>query len=116
MSTEGRAAAVAAVGMELVRMRRKRGITQVALSEATDIAQADISRLENGSGNPTVYTLQRLAQGMGCRLKIAFEWDDSGTPNDTDDTGGPPNDEWDDMDDDWDDAVSESFDREFWGD
>ena len=42
------------------------------LSERTGIAQGDISKLENGSANPSVRTLQRLAAGMGMKLKIEF--------------------------------------------
>ena len=42
------------------------------LSERTGIAQADISKLENGNANPSLRTLQRLAAGMGMQVKIEF--------------------------------------------
>lgn len=48
------------------------GLTQAQLSERTGIAQSDISKLENGYGNPSLRTLQRLASGMGMELKIQF--------------------------------------------
>ena len=51
---------------------RKRGLTQQQLSERTGIAQTDISKLERGNGNPSLRTLQRLAAGMGMRVKIEF--------------------------------------------
>ena len=35
-------------------------------------AQTDISKLERGNGNPSLRTLQRLAAGMGMRIKIEF--------------------------------------------
>ncbi|MBQ5440003.1 MAG: helix-turn-helix transcriptional regulator, partial [Clostridia bacterium] len=35
-------------------------------------AQSDISKLENGTANPSVKTLQRLAAALGKRLKIEF--------------------------------------------
>lgn len=52
--------------------RKERNITQKQLSELTGIAQADISKLENGTANPSVKTLQRLANGMGMAVKIEF--------------------------------------------
>ena len=52
--------------------RQSAGITQKELSERTGITQADISRLENGSANPSLKTLQRLAEGMGMTLKLEF--------------------------------------------
>lgn len=47
-------------------------LTQKQLSDATGITQADISRLENGTGNPSLKTLKRLAAGLGMQLKIEF--------------------------------------------
>ena len=52
--------------------RKGGGLTQKELSERTGIAQADISKLENGNANPSLRTLQRLAAGMGMQVKIEF--------------------------------------------
>lgn len=52
--------------------RKASGLTQKDLAEKTGITQADISRLENGNANPSLKTLQRLAEGMGMRLKLEF--------------------------------------------
>lgn len=52
--------------------RERADLTQQQLAEATGIAQADISRLENGTANPSLSTLKRLASGMGMRLKVDF--------------------------------------------
>ena len=41
-------------------------------AEATGINQADISRLESGTANPSLRTLKRLAAGMGMALKVEF--------------------------------------------
>ena len=46
--------------------------TQKELAERTGINQADISKLENGTRNPSVNLLKRLAEGMGMVLKIEF--------------------------------------------
>lgn len=42
------------------------------LAERTGINQADINKLENGTRNPSVNLLKRLAEGMGMVLKIEF--------------------------------------------
>lgn len=52
--------------------RKEKSITQKQLADLTGIPQADISRLENGNANPSLRTLQRLADGMGMRLKLEF--------------------------------------------
>ena len=52
--------------------RERADLTQQQLAEATGIAQADISRLENGTANPSLRTLKRLASSMGMRLKVDF--------------------------------------------
>ena len=62
-----------AIMCAMVEARRESGLTQQQLSERTGIAQGDISKLENGSGNPSLNTLRRLASGMGMRLKLTFE-------------------------------------------
>ena len=52
--------------------RKASKLTQKDLATRTGIAQADISKLENGNANPSLRTLQRLAEGMGMRLKLEF--------------------------------------------
>lgn len=62
-----------AIMQALIDARKSTGLTQKELSERTGIAQADISKLEKGNGNPSLRTLQRLAAGMGMQIKIEFE-------------------------------------------
>ena len=57
----------------LIDARKSSGLTQKQLAERTGITQADISRLETGNANPSLRTLQRLAAGMGKRMKIEFQ-------------------------------------------
>ena len=52
--------------------RIKSGLTQMELSEKSGIAQADISRLENGTRNPSLAMVKRLAEGLGMRLKLEY--------------------------------------------
>ena len=56
----------------MLKARKESGLTQKQLSERTGIAQTDISKLERGNANPSLRTLQRLAAGMGMRVKIEF--------------------------------------------
>ncbi len=52
--------------------RIESGLTQQKLSELSGISQADISRLESGVANPSLKTLQRLANAMGRKVQIKF--------------------------------------------
>lgn len=61
-----------AVIRAIIDARREQGITQKELSERTGIAQGDISKLENGSANPSVKTLKRIAAALGKTVKIEF--------------------------------------------
>lgn len=56
----------------IVEARTSQNITQKELAERTGINQADISKLENGTRNPSVNLLKRLAEGMDMVLKIEF--------------------------------------------
>lgn len=56
----------------LVKARKDCKITQKTLSETTGISQSEISKIENGNGNPSLSTISRLAKGMGMKLKIDF--------------------------------------------
>ena len=56
----------------MIKVRKERGLTQKQLSELTGISQADISRIENGTRNPSLEMIKRLATGMGMRLKLEF--------------------------------------------
>jgi predicted transcriptional regulator len=56
----------------MVEARTSQNMTQKELAERTGINQADISKLENGTRNPSVNLLKRLADGMGMTLKIEF--------------------------------------------
>lgn len=61
-----------AIIQAIIDARKSCGITQKELSQKSGIAQGDISKLENGNANPSLRTLQRLAEAMGKTLKIEF--------------------------------------------
>ena len=56
----------------LVRIRKEQCLTQKELAARTGIDQGDISRLENGSRNPSLNMLKKLADGLGMSLRLEF--------------------------------------------
>ena len=56
----------------IIDARVSQNLTQKELAERTGINQADISKLENGTRNPSIKLLKRLAEGMDMVLKIEF--------------------------------------------
>lgn len=55
---------------ELVRIRKSLKLTQKDLSSLTGVTQADISRIESGTRNPSLRLVKRLAKGMGMEVKL----------------------------------------------
>ena len=53
--------------------RNENHLTQRELSDMTGIAQGDISKIENVNANPSIKTLDRLADALGKKLKVTFE-------------------------------------------
>ena len=53
--------------------RAKADLSQKQLSELTGIDQSDISKIERGTYNPSVATLERIANALGRRLTISIE-------------------------------------------
>ena len=56
----------------ILNARIQTGLTQMQLSEKSGISQADISRLERGTRNPSLSLLKRLAEAMDATLRIEF--------------------------------------------
>ena len=56
----------------MIAARNKQNITQKELSEITGITQADISRIENGTRNPSLAMVKRIAAGLGMQLRLEF--------------------------------------------
>lgn len=56
----------------MIQARSEQNLTQKELAKRTGINQADISKLENGTKNPSLKLLKKLANGLGMQLKIEF--------------------------------------------
>jgi DNA-binding XRE family transcriptional regulator len=58
------------LGPKIAQSRKALGLTQRELAERTGIDQAAISRIESGKANPTLDTLDALAEGVGRHLLV----------------------------------------------
>lgn len=56
----------------MIDARVQQNMTQKELSSKTGITQADISRIENGTRNPSLSMVKKLAKGLGMQLKLEF--------------------------------------------
>ncbi len=56
----------------MIDARKMQNMTQKELSARTGITQADISRIEKGTRNPSLNMLKKLAKGLGMTLKLEF--------------------------------------------
>ncbi len=65
--------ALQVVAADLQLARKAAGITLEALQLATGIDRAQLSRLLQSKGNPTLATLQRVAKACGRRIVIRCE-------------------------------------------
>lgn len=57
---------------EIIRLRIEKGLSQKDLAALMGTKQSAISRLENGSYNPSVEFLNRIAHTLGKELHISF--------------------------------------------
>ena len=61
------------LGRQLAALRNQKRLTQGDLAKATGIGQSEISRIEQGKGNPTQDTLRKLGASLGAVLTFATE-------------------------------------------
>ena len=58
---------------QLISLREQHGWTQRELADRAGMKQPQLARLETGQVEPKLDTLQRLAEAMGCRVRVSFE-------------------------------------------
>lgn len=63
----------AAVGENLRRLRRDRGVSLEALAASSGVSRATLATLEAGRGNPTLGTLNALCSSLGVSLGAVLE-------------------------------------------
>ncbi|WP_298767343.1 helix-turn-helix transcriptional regulator [uncultured Polaribacter sp.] len=57
-----------AIGRRIKKLREQRDIPQQDLAAKCNLEKSNLSRLEAGGTNPTIYTLQRIADNLGVSL------------------------------------------------
>ena len=56
----------------MIKARNEQNLTQKELADRIGMNQADICKLENGTRNPSLKLLQKLANGLNMDLRIQF--------------------------------------------
>ena len=67
-----RAAAYTMVGDAVAAARARKGISQKELAQATGIDQSDLSKIERGVANPSIGTLNRIAEALDAKLTVSI--------------------------------------------
>src|SRR5829696_3994326 len=63
----------AEVQMERIRqLRKEQGLSQAKLAVMADMDPATLNRLERGTGNPNLKTLERVAEALGVEVADFF--------------------------------------------
>ncbi|MGL4187733.1 MAG: helix-turn-helix domain-containing protein [Sphaerotilus sulfidivorans] len=58
---------------ELIAARARAGLTQQEVAERMGTTQSTVARLEGGKRPPSLRTVQRYAQAVGCRAVVRIE-------------------------------------------
>jgi transcriptional regulator with XRE-family HTH domain len=56
----------------MITLREQRGWSQRERADRACMKQPQLARLETGQVEPKLDTLQRLAEALGCRVRISF--------------------------------------------
>ena len=62
-----------AMARELIAARTQAGLTQADVAERMGTTQSTVARLEGGNAAPSLRSLQRYAQAVGCRAVVRLE-------------------------------------------
>ncbi|TLQ49507.1 helix-turn-helix transcriptional regulator [Ruoffia tabacinasalis] len=57
----------------VMKLRESLGLTQFEFAELVNKPQSTITRIENGNANPTIKTLESIAEQSGKKLVMSFE-------------------------------------------
>lgn len=66
------------LGLRIAQLRVEQGLSQRKLSMAIGLDRATLNRIEQGAGNPTIDTLQRIASGLDVPIEALFQGDGTG--------------------------------------
>jgi transcriptional regulator with XRE-family HTH domain len=68
-------------GSRVRELRRRKGITQVALAQQLGVTQRGISYYENEADNPSMDVIERIATALGVSKRLLIEDDDQQVAN-----------------------------------
>jgi len=57
---------------DVIKLRKSRGITQVALARKIGTTQSALSRFESGNISPTVGFIKKIAEALDAKLNIGL--------------------------------------------
>lgn len=60
------------VARELIRLRKKQGLSQSEVARRAGLKQPAIARLESGAVKPTLDTIQRVAHALGREVEVTL--------------------------------------------
>ena len=63
------------IAQNLRLLRRARHLTQERLAQRADVSSSQIRMLENGTSNPTIYTLLRICDALSIAPETLFSSD-----------------------------------------
>lgn len=61
------------IGQQIRERRKDLKINQAKLAQLSGIGLNSLSRLESGKGNPTLESLQKIAEVLGIELKFVIK-------------------------------------------
>lgn len=62
-------------GFRIVELRKKAGISQDELAFRSNIHRAYMGTIERGEKSVTLNTVEKIATGLGVKVKDLFDWD-----------------------------------------
>ena len=60
------------IARELIRLRKRQGLSQTEVARRAGLKQPAIARLESGAVTPTLGTIQRVAQALGKQVEVSL--------------------------------------------
>lgn len=58
------------IAQRIIKMRKQKGLTQQDVAKKTGFSQQMISRIEKAKQNISITTLKRVAESMGCEVRV----------------------------------------------
>ena len=60
------------IAYQILQLRKKKNISQAQLAKKIGTKQSNIARMESGEQNFSVDILGKIAEALGCNVKIMF--------------------------------------------